>query len=167
MANNVVLAGQLEKWPSKSEMAFLLRDAGLDIYVGKYSIRINDCEYFNLQQYGGDLGEPCFDASASDLGEMLKDSRLVSGIFAAAHLRHRFELYDDNDMFVGYLHHNWPQLPELDLLPFAPDYILCPNCKTYLTGNEYEFLCYIIELGNVARYRCTNCNELITDPSKE
>lgn len=165
MSNYVVLSGQIDEWPTKSEMALLLGEAGLDIYVGKYSIRINDCQHFILQQYGGDLGDPCFDADASDLGTMLDDSRLVSRVLASANLRHRFELYDEKDVFVGYMHHNWPQLPSLDMLPPNPEYILCPNCETYRTGDEFEFLCYIIELDNAPRYRCTNCNETITIPS--
>lgn len=109
METGVRLDGQLEAWPSKTEMARLLREAGFSVVVGRYSIRLQDCEHFALQEYGGDLGEPQFDADARSLARMLDDAGRVSRALAAADLRHRFELYDDRDELVGYLHHRWPQ----------------------------------------------------------
>lgn len=108
MDSSVSLCGELESWPSKARMARLLASAGFSVVVGRYSIRLADCEHFVLQEYGGDLGEPQFDADASTLGRMLDDAGRVSRALAAADLRHRFELYDGNDELVGYLHHRWP-----------------------------------------------------------
>lgn len=67
-----------------------------------------------MQEYGGDFGAPCFDADADTLARMLDDSRRVSAALTAEDIRHRFELYNDGDELVGYLHHNWPQLLGLD-----------------------------------------------------
>lgn len=109
MDTNVRLSGQLEKWPTKTEMARLMKSAGFSVYVGRYSIRLQDCEHFAFQDYGGDLGDPQFDADASNLQKMLEDGGRVSAALTAADIRHRFELYNDNDELVGYLHHRWPQ----------------------------------------------------------
>lgn len=109
MDTNVRLHGQLEKWPSKTEMARLMEAAGFSVYVGRYSIRLQDCEHFVFQEYGGDLGDPQFDADASTLEKMLKDAGRVSAALTAADIRHRFELYNDNDELVGYVYHRWPQ----------------------------------------------------------
>jgi hypothetical protein len=108
--NSVVrLYGQLEKWPSKTEMARLMETAGFSVHVGLYSIRLQDCEHFAFQEYGGDLGDPQFDADAGTLEKMFEDGGRVSAALTAADIRHRFELYNDNDELVGYLHHRWPQ----------------------------------------------------------
>jgi hypothetical protein len=109
MNTEVRLCGQLEKWPSKTEMARLMEAAGFSVHVGQYSIRLQDCEHFAFQEYGGDLGDPQFDADASTLEKMLEDGGRVSAALTAANLRHRFELYSNNDELVGYLHHRWPQ----------------------------------------------------------
>lgn len=109
MNANVRLHGQLEEWPSKTEMTRLMEAAGFSVYVGRYSIRLQDCEHFVFQEYGGDLGDPQFDADASTLEKMLKDAGRVSAALTAADIRHRFELYNDNDELVGYVHHRWPQ----------------------------------------------------------
>lgn len=91
-------------------MAAILRDAGLHLYVGKYSIRVEDCSHFVFQQYGGDLGDPVIDADADSVEEMLRDATLVSRALANADVAHRFEIYCESttDM-VGYLHHDWPR----------------------------------------------------------
>lgn len=109
MDEGVYLAGQLENWPTKSKMASILRAEGLTVNVGNYSIRIEDCEHFVIQEYGGDLGDPQFDADASSLELMLNDAGRVSAALTSADIRHSFEFYDDQDQLVGYLHHNWPQ----------------------------------------------------------
>ena len=49
------LAGQLAEWPTKEDMTTILRDAGLTVQVGIYSIRVLDCSHFVFQEYGGDL----------------------------------------------------------------------------------------------------------------
>jgi hypothetical protein len=106
------IAGELERWPTMEHMAAILDKAGLDIVMGRYSIRVEDCSHFVFQEYGGDLGDPQIDADADTVDEMMREGRLVSNALAAAGIRHRFEIYDDDscdpDELVGYLHHDWP-----------------------------------------------------------
>ena len=47
------LAGELSIWPSKRRLVAILRDAGLRVVVGSYSIRVKDCSHFDFQEYGG------------------------------------------------------------------------------------------------------------------
>jgi hypothetical protein len=89
-------------------MAAILRDAGLQVYVGRYSIRIEDCSHFVFQEYGGDLGDPSIDADADTADDMIREGKLVSDALAKAGLVHRFEIYDHRPEMVGYLHHGWP-----------------------------------------------------------
>ena len=105
---SVHIAGELSAWPDKERMAAILRDAGLRVCVGRYSVRVEDCSHFVIQEYGSDLGEPGIDADAASLDEMTRDGKLVSGALARAGIRHRFELYAAADEMVGYLHHDWP-----------------------------------------------------------
>ncbi|MGC4002576.1 MAG: hypothetical protein QM811_05295 [Pirellulales bacterium] len=102
------ICGEVSLWPEKDQMAAILRNAGLRVNVGRYSIRIEDCAHFVFRQYGDDFGEPCIDAECGSLEFMLKDATLVSNALAKAGLRHRFELYDEDAEQVGYLHHEWP-----------------------------------------------------------
>ena len=102
------VVGQLSRWPSKVEMASLLRKAGLRICVGSYSIRIEDCTHFVIQEYAGDF-TPYIDAHASTIEEITRDASLVSNVLAESGIRHRFSIYDDYDVCVGYVHHDWPQ----------------------------------------------------------
>ncbi len=106
--SSATLSGILERWPDKKEMAAILRRAGLNITVGVYSVRVNDCDHFVFQQYGGDLGEPSIDADAESVTDMLHDGKLVSDALKMAGIRHRFEIYDHCSNRVGYLHHDWP-----------------------------------------------------------
>ena len=109
MDTSIRLYGKLDGWPSKEEIAHLFESAGFSIVVGRYSLRLKDCEHFVFQEYGGDVGDPQFDADASSLERMLNDAGRVSSVFVAADIRHRFELYNDLDQLVGYLHHRWPE----------------------------------------------------------
>ncbi len=102
------IAGELATWPDKDRMATLLRNAGLKVHVGRYSVRVEDCSHFVFQEYGGDIGEPSIDADAGSLDEMMRDAKLVSDALGRAGIRHRFELYDEGNEMVGYLHHDWP-----------------------------------------------------------
>ncbi len=101
------IAGELAEWPTKHRMASILRSAGLRVIVGRYSIRVEDCSHFVFQEYGGDLGNPKIDADADSAEEMVSEGKLVSAALALAGIRHRFEIYDDREEMVGYLHHNW------------------------------------------------------------
>ena len=102
------ISGELPHWPTRTRMAALLRDAGLTVAVGQYSIRVEDCSHFVFQDYGGDLGDPSIDADADSVSEMLRDGQLVSAALARAGIAHRFEIYDDQNKLSGYLHQQWP-----------------------------------------------------------
>src|SRR5437016_3006416 len=91
---NSHIAGQLAKWPAKDHMASILRDAGLRVNVGRFSIRVVDCSHFVFQQYGGDLGDPVVEADADSVEEMMRVGKLVSEALARVGLKHRFEIYD-------------------------------------------------------------------------
>ena len=101
-------AGELASWPSKERLAALLRQAGLPVRLGRYSVRVEDCSHFVFQNYGGDLGEPSLDVDAASSEELLRDAQRVSEALARVGLVHRFELYDAQGTMVAYLHHGWP-----------------------------------------------------------
>jgi hypothetical protein len=103
-----IVAGLITAWPSKDRMIAILREAGLGVKVGRYSLRIEDCSHFVFQQYGGDLVEPAIDADADTVEDMIRDATLVSDALSQAGVKHRFEIYDENRAMVGYLHHKWP-----------------------------------------------------------
>ena len=102
------LAAELVSWPTKDRMATILRTAGLHIYVGRYSIRVEDCSHFVFQEYGGDISAPSVDADADSVEDMMRDSRLVSDALSRAEIRHRFEIYNEHNQLSGYLHYEWP-----------------------------------------------------------
>jgi len=102
------LAGQLLTWPSKNTLAGVLLAAGLRIKVGRYSIRIEECENFAFQQLDGDRGDPCIVADAETVEKMIVDAHLVSRALGDAGIKHRFEVYDTGDDLAAYLHHQWP-----------------------------------------------------------
>lgn len=106
------VAGELSNWPTKERLAQLLIAAGHQIYVGRYSIRVEDCEHFSFEQFAGDLGEPCIVADAETTDQMVRDAQRVSHALAAANLRHRFEVYDGMDILAAYFHHEWPEEPQ-------------------------------------------------------
>ena len=93
------------------EMASLLRSGGVAVTEGRYSLRLTDFDHFVLQQYGGDIGDPHIDFEHYSLDEMLRDAGRISTIFTNADLRHRFEIYNDSEEMIGYLHHDWPDEP--------------------------------------------------------
>ena len=111
MATDINLCGEIDEWPRKFEMARIMRDAGLKVNVGQYSVRLDNCEHFVFQHYGGDICDPIVEADGSNLEIMTRDARRVSDALTAKNIRHRFELYDDSGEMVGYIHHDWPQAP--------------------------------------------------------
>ena len=106
--NFATLHGQLDTWPSKERLAQVLLAAGLHVYVGRYSVRVEDCECFSFEQYGGDLGDPIIGADAETTEQMALDGQLVSNALAAAGIKHRFEIYDNERNLASYLHYDWP-----------------------------------------------------------
>lgn len=105
-----MLCGECLPWPTKERLASVLRDGGLEVYVGSYSVRLlNSSDFtFSFEQYGGDICEPTISADAENAPAMIRGGKLVSAALAAAGIRHRFEIYDWNDVLVEYLHHGWP-----------------------------------------------------------
>lgn len=93
--------GEIRNWPTKDRMVEILREAGLRACVGKYSVRVDDCEDFSFEQYGGDLGDPCIEANADSPETMLKDAERVSAALSKAGVTHHFEVYDQNDLTIG------------------------------------------------------------------
>ena len=102
------LAGEISDWPEKTEMARLLRKAGFQVTVGRFSIRLDDFDHFAFREYGGDLGDPCITADNESLDALLAFSGRVSQALSANSIRHRFEIYDGNENLAGYFHHSWP-----------------------------------------------------------
>ena len=105
--NNTKLFGELENWPPKNEMAELLISCGISVVVGNYSIRLQNFNHFIIQEYDFNGSTPCIDADAETKEQMLKEANLVSECFSKARLKHRFEIYDDNDLLAGYYHYQW------------------------------------------------------------
>jgi hypothetical protein len=101
--------GELADWPSKDRLAAVLRDFGLHVTIGKYSVAIDDCSHFKFVQYGGDISPPCIDADADSAEEMIGDARLVSDALAASKIIHRIEVCDERGGEVAYLHFGWPK----------------------------------------------------------
>jgi hypothetical protein len=110
---SVSIAGELLPWPARRHLASILRDAGLKVTVGQYSVRVDSCSHFSFENYGGDICEPTIYADADSLDEMMRDAQLVSAALTRGKVKHRFELYDSRNQMVGYLHHDWP-LPGKD-----------------------------------------------------
>ncbi len=46
---------------------------------------------------------------AGGVAELQALTEKVSGVLSAAQLKHRFELYADEDSLAAYFHHDWPQ----------------------------------------------------------
>lgn len=106
------LYGDLAPWPTKASLIAILSDAGLRVHVGRFSVRVEDCDHFVFQEYGGDLGDPTIDADADTVEQMIAEGRLVSDALGRAGVRHRFEIYDEGHNLARYLHYGWPQIHE-------------------------------------------------------
>jgi hypothetical protein len=106
---SATMSGQLFKWPEKEALAATLASAGLNVQVGRYSVRVKDCEHFSFEQYGNDTSSPEISADAETTERMIQDTKIVSAALAQANIRHRFEVYDENDQLVAYVHHDWPR----------------------------------------------------------
>ena len=110
---SATLNGECSPWPTKEHLASVLRGAGLEIYVGPYSVQLRgDPNFsFSFEHYGGDICDPMIAADAVDAAAMIRGGKLVSAALAAAGIRHSFEVYDRTGQAVEYLHHDWPPMP--------------------------------------------------------
>ncbi len=105
---SAVLSGQLASWPSKQDLAAILEAADVRVIVGAYSLCVANASHFVFQHLGGDFGEPQIDADAASVAEMLSDAARVSEALSKARIRHRFEIYDEDNALAAYLHWEWP-----------------------------------------------------------
>ncbi len=100
-----VCYGELAPWPAKKLLVKALREAGLQIYVGRYSVRIENCQHFIFQEYGGDLGDPQLEAEADTVEKMERDVRLVASALEVAGIGYHFEVCNSGDEPVLSLDH--------------------------------------------------------------
>jgi hypothetical protein len=114
---SATLNGECAPWPAKERLASILREAGLEIYVGPYSVQVrNDPGFsFSFEHYGGDICDPMIAADADDANSMIRGGKLVSAALTTARIRHRFEVYDWTDRLVEYLHYDWPMPSNISL----------------------------------------------------
>lgn len=110
-----VLFGTCAPWPSRDDLVVALQRAGLKVGIGRYAVRIEDCQHFSFEHYGGDLGDPSISADAETPERMISDGQRVSSALATAGVRHRFEIYDAEEKLVAYMHHKWPMQPGTSL----------------------------------------------------
>jgi len=102
-----LIAGELARWPTKQKMARLLEDAGLKPIVGKYSVRVGDCESWSFESFGFD--NQSIAADAETLEQAIDDTNLISKALGAADVR--FEVYScavSASEMLHYAHHRWP-----------------------------------------------------------
>ena len=103
------LAAELDGWPDASRLADILRDGGLAVRVGRYSVRLDGFDAFAFRELGGDLSGGSVDACHDSLPALLAVSRRVSDALAKAKVRHRFEIYSDAGECAARLHFDWPR----------------------------------------------------------
>jgi hypothetical protein len=109
MSDGAHAYGDLSPWPTKERLAEILRDAGLKVYVGKYSVRVDQFSHFSFEHYGSDLGDPVLEADAESVSEILQNVNTISRALTAAGIVHRFEVYDESNAEIGYFHFGWPK----------------------------------------------------------
>jgi len=105
------ISGELETWPSKSKLAKILTNSGLEVYVGNYSIRVLDCECWSFESVESNAA--AINADTDTIERAIEDVRLVSNALAGANIRHRFEVWGDDKLVekaLYYQHHLWPQI---------------------------------------------------------
>jgi hypothetical protein len=102
--------GECAPWPSKERLASILREAGLEVNVGPYSVQVqgDPAFSFSFEHYGGETCNPMIAADADDANSMIRGGKLVSAALTAARVRHRLEVYDWTSSLVEYLHYDWP-----------------------------------------------------------
>ncbi len=52
MSTTIRLCGELAPWPTRDALAELLLAAGLQVTVGRHSVRLGDCSHFVFQDFG-------------------------------------------------------------------------------------------------------------------
>lgn len=108
LEKGAILAGEIDEWPTKTELAHILRSVGFNIVVGKYSIQMKEFDVFSFQELGGELCAPLIVADRSSTDALAEFSKRISDVLGRNELRHRFEIYNSAQQMVYYFHHNWP-----------------------------------------------------------
>jgi hypothetical protein len=103
------ISAQIDKWPSKNKLANIFKSDGFEVTEGKYSIRLEDFEHFVFRDLGGDLSSGCITADHESAKELVDFSGRVSQTLGKAGVRHRFEVYSENEELVAYMHYDWPK----------------------------------------------------------
>jgi hypothetical protein len=94
--------GEIENWPSKIEMLSLLQKENLDFKEGHYSVWYSDEETnISFEEYGGDLGEPSFQAeSTKSLKEFIQELEVISKVLTKNKIINSFEIYNGEEKFM-------------------------------------------------------------------
>lgn len=106
---DAILSAEISGWPSKSDLANMLRADGYSVVEGKYSIRLEDFSHFVFQELGEPAGAGCISADDASVEALIACSSRVSKTLAKAGIRHRFEVYDGDEVLAAYFHHAWPK----------------------------------------------------------
>ena len=105
----------IDLWPSKRQMIKILEENNYNIDVGKYAIRIESNSEMAFQAYGGDLGDPQFEAENESRELLEEDIKTLSAVLKKYDIKHCFEIYEQNESenLVTYIHHQYPAPPSL------------------------------------------------------
>ena len=97
--------GQVETLLPFDAFARIFDHAGWHTNVGRYSVRVSGpLGDYKFVYNGGEY----FLEDGIDAADVLAAARSLSALLSSHGLRHRFEIYEENDRLVLYLHHNWP-----------------------------------------------------------
>lgn len=109
-----LLFGQVKTSFALSDLLAALKNAGLNAEIHEAD-QDKSGQYISLQDGAAQVTfEPAKEefligGEASNVAELQALAEKVSSVLAAAQLKHRFELYADEDSLVAYFHHDWPQ----------------------------------------------------------
>lgn len=105
---DATLTGTCDPWPSKAELLNAIQASGFRVVSTEFSIRVSGSGSIVFRHLVGDVCPPAIDGDASTTTELFRDAAVVSSALAAAGIRHRLEIYDDEQNCAGCFHHQWP-----------------------------------------------------------
>ena len=88
-----LLAGTIENWPSKDQLATMLNEAGLEPNVGAHAIRLTACPSFVFRDFDGPVA-PSISADHESVEGLRDITAKVSQALEQHGIRHRLEVYD-------------------------------------------------------------------------
>ena len=109
-----LLFGQVKTSLGLSDLLAALQNAGLNAEIHEPD-QDKSGQYVLLQDQTAQVTfEPAKEeylvgGEAGGVAELQVLAEKVSGGLSAAQIKHRFELYADEDSLVAYFHHDWPQ----------------------------------------------------------